>query len=92
MDIITIINLIDRSLDLVGRLIERSENEKDLKEYAEVRREVRKAKVELARSLGSQDQPDESTLPPLDVTNFEPPSSHTTPAPNEAIAESEDFR
>jgi len=56
MNPLLIINLFDRLLDLAGRI----GNTEELEEYIELRKDVRKARVALANSLGSATAQDDS--------------------------------
>ena len=72
MDPLLILNLLDRFLDLAGRI----GNTEELEEYIELRKDVRKARVALANSLGSATAPQNVDVPPGfgDLANGTPPS------------------
>lgn len=69
MDPLLVINLIDRLLDLAGRI----GNTEELEEYIELRKGVRKAKVALANSLGSEQVAPPSPAPSLNVSEVKTP-------------------
>jgi len=69
MDPLLILNLLDRFLDLAGRI----GNTEELEEYIELRKDVRKARVDVANSLGSATAPQNVDVPPS-FTFGTPPS------------------
>jgi hypothetical protein len=71
MNPLLIINLFDRLLDLAGRI----GNTEELEEYIELRKDVRKARVALANSLGS------ATAPPSLDSVDEVPEPPENPEP-----------